>query len=195
MKKNLVLTGMMSVGKSTIGKKLAMKLKYEFVDTDKIIEIKEKSTIKEIFKDKGENYFREIEKKITLEKLKKRNLVIALGGGAFIDELIRKEIISIGEYKYEVEFSVDNNKKAVDIKYDGNKIFSPIEGRVFFTKDPTETPIKINDIVKKGDILCYIESMKVINAIKSEFSGKIVKICFNDGDEIFDDDDLFIISK
>ena len=43
--------------------------------------------------------------------------------------------------------------------------------------------------------MCYIESMKVINAIKSEFSGKIVKICFNDGDEIFDDDDLFIISK
>ena len=38
-------------------------------------------------------------------------------------------------------------------------------------------------------------SMKVINAIKSEFSGKIVKICFNDGDEIFDDDELFIISK
>jgi len=111
------------------------------------------------------------------------------------EEIIKKEIISIGEDKYEVEFSVDNNKKAVDIKYDGNKISSPIEGRIFFTKDPTETPIKINDIVKKGDILCYIESMKVINAIKSEFSGKIIKICFNDGDEIFDDDDLFIISK
>ena len=94
MKKNLVLTGMMSVGKSTIGKKLAKELKYEFVDTDKIIEIKEKSTIREIFKNKGESYFREIEKKITLEKLKKRNLVVALGGGAFIDEFIRKEIKS-----------------------------------------------------------------------------------------------------
>ena len=111
------------------------------------------------------------------------------------EELIRKEIISIGEDKYEVEFSVDNNKKALDKKYDGNKISSPIEGRVFFTKDSTETHIKVNDIVNKGDILCYIESMKVINAIKSEFSGKIVKICFNDGDEIFDDDELFIISK
>ena len=92
MKKNLVLTGMMGVGKSTIGKILAEKLKFKFIDTDKIIEIKEKSTIKKIFDNKGENYFRRIEKKIILEELKKNNLVIALGGGAFIDSSIRKEI-------------------------------------------------------------------------------------------------------
>ena len=77
---------MMSVGKSTIGKKLAMKLKYEFVDTDKIIEIKE------IFENKGESYFRKVEKKITLEELEKNNLVIALGGGAFINNSIRKKV-------------------------------------------------------------------------------------------------------
>ena len=94
MKKNLVLTGMMGVGKSTIGKKLAKKLKRKFIDTDKIIEIKEKKTIKEIFENKGENYFRKIEKKITLEELKKDNLVMALGGGAFINTSIRKEIKS-----------------------------------------------------------------------------------------------------
>jgi len=83
---------MMGVGKSTIGKKLAEKLKRKFVDIDKIIEIKEKNTIKEIFENKGENYFRKIEKKITLEELKKNNLIIALGGGAFINTSIRKEI-------------------------------------------------------------------------------------------------------
>ena len=94
MKKNLVLTGMMGVGKSTIGKKLAKKLKRKFIDIDKIIEIKEKKTIKEIFENKGENYFRKIEKKITLEELKKNNLVMALGGGAFINTSIRKEIKS-----------------------------------------------------------------------------------------------------
>ena len=92
MKKNLVLTGMMGVGKSTIGKKLAKRLKRKFVDIDKIIEIKEKNTIKEIFENKGENYFRKIEKKITLKELKKDNLVIALGGGAFINPSIRREI-------------------------------------------------------------------------------------------------------
>jgi len=94
LKKNLVLTGMMGVGKSTIGKKLAEKLKRKFVDIDKIIEIKEKNTIKEIFENKGENYFRKIEKKITLEELKKNNLIIALGGGAFINTSIRREIKS-----------------------------------------------------------------------------------------------------
>ena len=84
----------MGVGKSTIGKKLAKKLKRKFVDIDKIIEINEKKTIKEIFENKGENYFRKIEKKITLEELKKNNLVIALGGGAFMSTSIRKEIKS-----------------------------------------------------------------------------------------------------
>ena len=71
MKKNLVLTGMMGVGKSTIGKKLAKKLRLKFIDIDKIIEKKENKTIKEIFEKKSENYFRKIEKKTTLEMLKK----------------------------------------------------------------------------------------------------------------------------
>jgi len=92
LKKNLVLTGMMGVGKSTIGERLAKKLERKFVDIDKIIEIKEKNTIKEIFENKGEHYFRKIEKKITLEELKKNNLIIALGGGAFINTSIRREI-------------------------------------------------------------------------------------------------------
>ena len=91
MKKNLLLTGMMGVGKSTLGKKLAKKLKLKFIDIDQIIEKKEKKTIKEIFEEKGEGYFRKIEKKISLEELKKSNSVIALGGGAFMDSSIRKE--------------------------------------------------------------------------------------------------------
>ena len=92
MKKNLVLTGMMGVGKSTIGKKLAKKLKLDFVDTDEIIESKEKSSIKNIFNKKGESYFRKLEKKVALQELKKSNLVVALGGGAFIDKVVRNEI-------------------------------------------------------------------------------------------------------
>ena len=81
----------MGVGKSTIGKKLAKKLKIKFIDIDQIIEKKEKSTIKEIFEDKGEEYFRKIEKKINLEEIKKSNAVIALGGGAFMNKSIRQE--------------------------------------------------------------------------------------------------------
>jgi shikimate kinase len=92
LEKNLVLTGMMGVGKSTIGKKLAKKLKLKFVDIDKVIESKEKSTISEIFTNKGESYFRKIEKRVTLEELRKKHVVIALGGGAFMSNIIRNEV-------------------------------------------------------------------------------------------------------
>ena len=107
----------------------------------------------------------------------------------------KKEIITIDDINYEVEYSI-NNEIDFDSKEDsvkGNKILSPIEGRVFLAKDPKEKSIKVGDSVNKGDVICYIESMKVINAIKSEFSGKVIKICFKDGDDIYDDDILFII--
>ena len=69
MKKNLVLTGMMGVGKSTVGRRLAKKLSFDFIDIDKVIEEKEKSSISEIFKTKGEIYFRKIESQITKREL------------------------------------------------------------------------------------------------------------------------------
>jgi shikimate kinase len=90
--KNLTLTGMMGVGKSTLGKKIAKKLKYNFIDVDKIIEIKEGMSINLIFKNKGENYFRKMEREITLLELKKNNNVVSLGGGAFLDNRIRRNV-------------------------------------------------------------------------------------------------------
>ena len=90
MPKNLTLTGMMGTGKTTIGKILAKKLKYSFVDIDRIIEKKEGSSINLIFKNKNESYFRKIEIEITLLELKKDSSVISLGGGAFLNNVIRK---------------------------------------------------------------------------------------------------------
>ena len=92
MSKNLVLTGMMGVGKSTIGKSLADKLSYKFVDIDYIIEKRERNTIDKIFREKGENYFRQIENKISIEHLKKEKSVISLGGGAFLNNSIRRVV-------------------------------------------------------------------------------------------------------
>ena len=92
MSKNIVLTGMMGVGKTTIGKSIAKKLSLSFVDVDKIIEEKEGCSINIIFKNKSENYFRVLENKVTLEQLRKKNSVISLGGGAFLNKEIRNEV-------------------------------------------------------------------------------------------------------
>ena len=90
-KKNLVLIGMMSSGKSTIGGLLAKKLNFKFFDIDKIIENETKMKITEIFKIKGENFFRNLEEKNTIKLLNFSNVVISLGGGGFVNEIIRKE--------------------------------------------------------------------------------------------------------
>ena len=90
MLKNLTLTGMMGVGKSTIGKNLAKKLKYNFIDIDKLIEANEGMSVNLIFQKKSETYFRKIENDLTLSELKKDGSVISLGGGAFLNNTIRK---------------------------------------------------------------------------------------------------------
>ena len=94
LNKNIVLIGMMGSGKSTIGYLLSKKLRFKFIDIDKAIEIETGEKIADIFKFKGEEYFRKIEEKITVKILKSQNSVIALGGGSFLNENIRKEAIS-----------------------------------------------------------------------------------------------------
>ena len=92
-KENLVFLGMMGSGKSSIGSLVAKKLNLKFIDIDKEIEKKLGMSIKEIFNSKGENYFRELEEKVTLKKLKLNSTVISLGGGAFVNQQIRKEVL------------------------------------------------------------------------------------------------------
>ena len=84
----------MGVGKSTVGKSLSNRLSLQFIDVDKIIEKKLNMKIQNIFKKKGEIFFRELEEKITLQEIKKEGIVISLGGGAFINPKIRKEILA-----------------------------------------------------------------------------------------------------
>ena len=93
MKKNLVLLGMMGVGKTTLGKLVAKNQGLEFIDTDANIENKNSMTINEIFEQKGENFFRLEEKKEILNLLSKQDCVIALGGGAFMDKTIRESVL------------------------------------------------------------------------------------------------------
>jgi len=92
MKKNLVLIGMMGSGKSTISRLLSDITKQNLIDTDKLIEKETKLKINDIFQKKGEKFFRKIEEKIVLNSLKFSNNIIAVGGGAFLNDKIREKI-------------------------------------------------------------------------------------------------------
>jgi len=93
-KGNIVFLGMMGSGKSSIGKLISKELKLNFFDIDLIIEEKLKMKISKIFDLKGEKFFRNFEEKITLDTLKKKNIIVSLGGGAFLNNKIRDEILS-----------------------------------------------------------------------------------------------------
>ena len=79
--KNIFLIGMPSSGKSTLGRQLAKRLSFQFVDTDELIENQEIASITDIFKYKGEDYFRLVESKILKGIQPNQNLIVATGGG------------------------------------------------------------------------------------------------------------------
>ncbi|TNE52983.1 MAG: shikimate kinase [Bacteroidetes bacterium] len=81
IRENIILIGFMGSGKSSLGKKLARKLGYEFLDTDTRIEEREGMSVAEIFQEKGEEYFRRCEREL-LDRLEAgKGLLIACGGG------------------------------------------------------------------------------------------------------------------
>ena len=141
-KENLVFLGMMGSGKSSIGSLVAKKLKLNFVDIDKEIEKNLNITIKKIFEDKGENYFRKIEEQTTLKKLKLSSTVISLGGGAFTNNNIRKEILK--------------NHLSFWLNWDDKTLLNRI-------KNSKKRPLAINatdteliDLIKKRSKICLL---------------------------------------
>ena len=165
MKKNLVLLGMMAVGKTTLGKIIAKKQDLQFIDTDSNIEKNNFMTISEIFEKKGEKFFRAEEKKEVLKSLKKSNCVIALGGGAFIDKNIRKSIlkktisiwldVSIKTLKKRTKWNTkrpllnktDNEKKLIELYNQRKKIYELANYKIKCDE------LSKNDIVKKIETL------------------------------------------
>ena len=151
---------MMGVGKSTIGKKLAKKLKLKFIDVDKIIEKKEKNSIRDIFEKKGEKYFRETEKAITLEQLKKEKSLIALGGGAILNTSVRKEIKNSC-----ISFWLDLDTKTLSSR------LKNVRKRPLLNKDKLEETINRiysdrKKIYSESDYRIKISSMNIEKIIK-----------------------------
>lgn len=96
MAPRVILIGPPGAGKTTIGKALSDSMGISFADTDELIEKSENCTISEIFVDKGEDYFRSIEKSIVLDAVTNFNGVLALGGGAPLSVEVQKELALSG---------------------------------------------------------------------------------------------------
>jgi len=92
---NIVLIGFMGSGKTTVGKVLARKLYKEFKDVDTIIEKEQNLSVSQIFKEKGEEYFRNLEQKCINELAKKTGQVIATGGGLPIHSTISEKSLIV----------------------------------------------------------------------------------------------------
>jgi shikimate kinase len=83
---NIYLVGFMGTGKTAVGEELARKKKLQFVDLDKLIELKEKRSISDIFAKEKEPYFRRLEKRVLKEVSLQKNFVVACGGGIVLDK-------------------------------------------------------------------------------------------------------------
>ena len=163
-KENLVFLGMMGSGKSSIGLMVAKKLKLNFIDIDNEIEKELGKKITDIFEENGEDFFRKIEEKITLKKLKLNSSVISLGGGAFINRNIRKEVL-----KNHLSFWLNWNNKILLDRIKNSK------------KRPLAINLLDNEIInliqKRSNIYAKaLFEIKCDNFSKNEVVNKIIKI-------------------
>ncbi len=164
IKGNLIFLGMMGSGKTSIGLIISKKLNRNFIDVDQEIEKNLNMKISEIFKTKGENYFRKVEEKTTLSVLKKKNNVISLGGGAFLNNNIKNEIL-----KNHISFWLNWNPQTLV-----NRIYKSVKRPI--TLDATKNDL-IEMINKRSKI--YSKALYKIdceNLSKNKIVEKILKI-------------------
>ena len=154
---------MMGVGKTTLGKIVAKKIGFKFIDTDANIEENCLMRISEIFKRKGEKFFRLEEKKEVLKSLKENNSVIALGGGAFLNKSVRDSIL-----KNAVSIWLD-----ADLK-DLNKRIKWSNKRPLLSKENSQK--KINELYNKRKNIYKLANHRINcdNLSKDNIAKKII---------------------
>ena len=165
IKKNIVLLGMMGSGKSTIGGLIAKKLNVKLIDVDRKIETMQNQKISQIFEDKGETYFRELEFNVTIQSLNNDNKIISIGGGAFMNKELRK-IIRQKSSTFWLHWSADTLIKRIK---NNNK--RPVVKNMKYT-DIKKLISERNKIYNFSDYKIICENLK-----KAEIVEKIIKIC------------------
>ena len=162
--KNIVFLGMMGSGKTSIGFLISRKLKLDFFDIDNHIEKNFGMNISKIFNDKGEKFFREYEEKITLNILKKKEIVVALGGGAFLNKNIRNEVL--------------NNHFSFWLKLDNDILIKRIKNSAKRPLAYNISDIELKNMIKERSKI-YSKALYKINCNnlnKTEIIDKIINI-------------------
>ena len=162
--KNIVFLGMMGSGKSTVGKLVSKKLNLNFFDIDNEIENKTKMKIKDIFEKKGETFFRKLEEKMSISFLSKNKGVVSLGGGAFLNKNIQKEILE--------------NHLSVWLKWDDTTLIKRIKNS---KKRPIASKLNEEELKKliKDRSKVYSKAdlkIKCDNLTKDEILDKLIKL-------------------
>jgi shikimate kinase/shikimate kinase/3-dehydroquinate synthase len=163
-KENLVFLGMMGSGKTSIGLIVSKKLNTNFIDIDKEIEKKIGMKIHKIFQTEGEKYFRKIEEDMTLKILKKNNSVISLGGGAFLNHKIKRQILE--------------NHISFWLNWDINTLVQRIENSQKRPVAFNSTKNELIELIKKRSIV-YSKAMYKIdceNLTKDQIVKNVLKI-------------------
>ena len=163
-KGNIVFLGMMGSGKTSIGELVSKRLNLNFFDIDQHIENESKMKISEIFSSQGEEFFRELEEKKTLNLLKKKNSVIALGGGAFLNQKIREDVL-----KNHLSFWLDLSSEII-INRIKNSSKRPIAAQ--------STKSELVNLIKKRSNI-YSKAMYKVDCdglTKKEIVDKVIKI-------------------
>ncbi len=136
----------------------------------------------------------------------------------FEEDLAKKKAAKVNVGSLEPQsltIDVNGEKYAVTVSYDAAKtdsqkatgtahgaqpssgkvvdVLAPISGKFFKSKDSVSKTAAVGDMVKEGDIICYIEAMKVFNAVAAPASGKLIEVCKNSGDEVEEDEILMKI--
>ena len=156
----------MGCGKTTLGKKLAKHLNYNFIDLDSYIEKTTNKTITEIFENKGEKKFRIVEKESLMEVCKKDNLVIATGGGTpcFFDNI--QKILDSGKVIY-LKMEIDDLLERLETEKSQrplieNKSAKELENFIHNKLSEREYFYKKSNYILKGKSICEKEIQNLI---------------------------------